>query len=323
MSAWHVLDPNQAPSERLGREMSAESSMAPGSVQQRLGALDRARGLQQQLAEKACFIQEAAEREEAEAQQRCRAMADGRNRAQERSKALLAGLREVKQEVASLQWRVQALEGQGPLRRLNEDAWQTLPRLARAPHPGGPAESKVLQLRKRRESLEVQSRSCQEENKVLQEYLESQREAQSLDDGLVVKEALRAFAEGAMATLTEAFQEPLRRIVLLDTYLRALQERLQGGKLALTNACGPNARSRSECVRGKSSVSEQQELLSSGRDLLSAFAAAVDAADIWELQGQLDPRSQQVLCSQLLSLWDATRRWRARYGTPKVASFSS
>ncbi|CAJ1381574.1 unnamed protein product [Effrenium voratum] len=287
MSAWHVLDPNQAPSERLGREMSAESSMAPGSVQQRLGALDRARGLQQQLAEKACFIQEAAEREEAEAQQRCRAMADGRNRAQERSKALLAGLREVKQEVASLQWRVQALEG-----------------LARAPHPGGPAESKVLQLRKRRESLEVQSRSCQEENKVLQEYLESQREAQSLDDGLVVKEALRAFAEGAMATLTEAFQEPLRRIVLLDTYLRALQERLQG-------------------VRGKSSVSEQQELLSSGRDLLSAFAAAVDAADIWELQGQLDPRSQQVLCSQLLSLWDATRRWRARYGTPKVASFSS
>ncbi|CAJ1381575.1 unnamed protein product [Effrenium voratum] len=306
MSAWHVLDPNQAPSERLGREMSAESSMAPGSVQQRLGALDRARGLQQQLAEKACFIQEAAEREEAEAQQRCRAMADGRNRAQERSKALLAGLREVKQEVASLQWRVQALEG-----------------LARAPHPGGPAESKVLQLRKRRESLEVQSRSCQEENKVLQEYLESQREAQSLDDGLVVKEALRAFAEGAMATLTEAFQEPLRRIVLLDTYLRALQERLQGGKLALTNACGPNARSRSECVRGKSSVSEQQELLSSGRDLLSAFAAAVDAADIWELQGQLDPRSQQVLCSQLLSLWDATRRWRARYGTPKVASFSS
>ncbi|CAJ1381577.1 unnamed protein product [Effrenium voratum] len=209
-------------------------------------------------------------------------------------------------KVASLQWRVQALEG-----------------LARAPHPGGPAESKVLQLRKRRESLEVQSRSCQEENKVLQEYLESQREAQSLDDGLVVKEALRAFAEGAMATLTEAFQEPLRRIVLLDTYLRALQERLQGGKLALTNACGPNARSRSECVRGKSSVSEQQELLSSGRDLLSAFAAAVDAADIWELQGQLDPRSQQVLCSQLLSLWDATRRWRARYGTPKVASFSS
>ncbi|CAJ1425956.1 unnamed protein product [Effrenium voratum] len=207
-------------------------------------------------------------------------------------------------KVASLQWRVQALEGQGPLRRLNEDAWQTLPRLARAPHPGGPAESKVLQLRKRRESLEVQSRSCQEENKVLQEYLESQREAQSLDDGLVVKEALRAFAEGAMATLTEAFQEPLRRIVLLDTYLRALQERLQG-------------------VRGKSSVSEQQELLSSGRDLLSAFAAAVDAADIWELQGQLDPRSQQVLCSQLLSLWDATRRWRARYGTPKVASFSS
>ncbi|CAJ1425957.1 unnamed protein product [Effrenium voratum] len=31
----------------------------------------------------ACFIQEAAEREEAEAQQRCRAMADGRNRAQD------------------------------------------------------------------------------------------------------------------------------------------------------------------------------------------------------------------------------------------------
>eukprot|EP00434_Breviolum_minutum_P018153 symbB.v1.2.016013.t1/scaffold1206.1/size131539/3 len=249
---------------------------------QRRSALMRARGLQTQLAEKAKQIQDVSEREEVEADQRVKLLMSGRQRAQERSKALKSGLVEVTQEVESLRWRVSALQ-----RLLDHQEAES----QQASSGSASGSDEVLQLRQKRLAVEEKCRSCNESNEALSKKLEEK--SKDGDSVKMVKEALKAFAEGACATFSEAFQRPLlRRLALLEDSLQRIHQPLQG-------------------LRSFDRPAARQELLNSGHDLLKAFSTLVEK-NAW------DGRSSR-LQAPLAELREATRQWRQQHGHPVPA----
>ncbi|CAK9029559.1 unnamed protein product [Durusdinium trenchii] len=153
---------------------------------QRRSALIRAQNLHAQLEDKARQIQEASAEEALEAEQRVLLLTAGRQRAQERSKALKLGVLEASHEVESLRWRVSALQ------RLQEA------------EPRGAQNEELLLLRRKRFAVE-------EEYRTHVMYKAEKRREDTSESLLTVQEALRAFAEGACATFAEQYQAPLMR----------------------------------------------------------------------------------------------------------------
>lgn len=235
---------------------------------QRRSALVRAKALRLQLAEKAKQIRDVSEQEEAEAEQRVKLLQSGRQRAQERSKALKAGLSEVTQEVESLRWRIGALQ-----RLLDRQEAETQGELRES--------EELLQLQQKRLAVEEKCRKYNEANEVLA----LQEKSCHKESVIMVKEALKAFAEGAYATFAETFQVPLiRRLTLLEDSLQRIHQP----------------------VRGLESLDQRavrQEFLNSGHELLGTFSSLVD-------KDECDGYSSR-LQAPLKELCEATQRWRS------------
>ena len=217
---------------------------------QRLSALDRARTLSEQLATKVRLLQEATAKHEREAAERLDTLAAGRASAQARSRALATGLTETKEEVASLKWRVGALQSLLDVQPRSS----ALPRGASAAgghgghdrHPDSTASpsveflrSRLAALRQRRSEHEDLRRSCQDECQGLQRRLQAaqaqdpQKAAHLNNESIsLTKEALRAFAHGAVATwvreLEDLEKQCSRRTAAIEASLRKVQDMASG-----------------------------------------------------------------------------------------------
>ena len=240
-----------------GIAMLDDSSRLQFVRDQRLSALERARTLSGQLATKVRLLQEATAKNEREAAGRLDTLAAGRASAQARSRALATGLAETKEEVASLQWRV------GALQRLLD----VQPRSSALPcgaafagghggqdwhqdatdATGSPSvellRSTLAALRQRRSEKQRDLRRSQDECQGLERRLQALQAApdpHALNNESIslTKEALRAFAHGAVATWNRELQdlekECSRRTAAIEKSIRKVQDMASAGSIGAT-----------------------------------------------------------------------------------------
>lgn len=172
------------------------------------------------------------------------------------------------QEVESLRWRIGALQ-----RLLDRQEAETQGELRES--------EELLQLQQKRLAVEEKCRKYNEANEVLA----LQEKSCHKESVIMVKEALKAFAEGAYATFAETFQVPLiRRLTLLEDSLQRIHQPLRG-------------------LESLDQRAVRQEFLNSGHELLGTFSSLVD-------KDECDGYSSR-LQAPLKELCEATQRWRS------------